>query len=114
MGHCLFLRKGEVHTIPGKYELIVSASDSQGYLDTLIVQRGVLTVGGYTITGANTELQVDNPSLVITYKMTASISIPRTVKVNGTTIGTAGTAGDFLTTAITVQNGDTVTIEFTS
>lgn len=114
MGHCLMMRKGETHTIPGQYNITVSASDTQGYLNTLIVQRGVLTVGGYTITEANTELQVDGSSLVITYKMTDSISSPRTVKVNGASIGKAGAAGDVLTTTITVQNGDTVTIEFTS
>lgn len=110
----MFLRKGETHTVPGRYNIIVSASDSAGYLNAVIVTSGVLTVGGNIITGANTELENVGSPLTITYKLTASLSKARTMKVNGTAIGTAGTAGDFLTTTITVQNGDTVTIEFTS
>lgn len=112
MGHCLFMRKGETHTIPGQYNITVTVSDAQGYLNTLIVQRGVLTVAGQEIKTERTELVVDNTAVIVAYKMTGSISTARTMKINGEAIGTIGTAGDSLTKTILVQNGDTIVIEF--
>lgn len=113
MGHVLFLRKGSVHTEPGKRSIIVQASDTQGYLNAIINTNGVLTVGGYTITGANTEIEV-NRNVAITYKLTAGLSIARTMKVNESAIGSVGSAGDYLSTTVTVSNGDTVKIEFSA
>ena len=98
----------------GNNSITVAVSDSAGYLNVIIGTSGVLTVGGHTITAANTELSGMNATIEITYRLTASLSKARTMKVNGTAIGTAGTAGDTLTTTIAVQNGDTITIEFTS
>lgn len=114
MGRCLFMRKGETHIAPGDKpcNIIVSVSDSSGYLDTLISLRGTLIVDGNTISGENTELTTKSKKIEITYTMTGSISSPRTVTVNGVVIGIAGSAGDSLSTTITVSEGDTVEIQF--
>ena len=113
MGKCLFMRKGETHTVPGKScNIIVSVNDIPGYLDVMINQKGILSVDGNTIVGANTEMTTKSSKVSITYTMTGSISSPRTVTVNGVVIGTAGSAGDSLSTTIDVSDGDTITIIF--
>ena len=113
MGRCLFMRKGSVHTVPGKScNIIVSVTDIPGYLDVIIKQKGVLTVDGNTISGENTEMTTKSSEVSITYTMTGSISSSRTGTVNGVVIGTAGSAGDSLSTTIDVSDGDTITIIF--
>ena len=113
MGKCLFMRKGETHTPPDtSCNIIVSVNDIPGYLDVMINQKGILSVDGNTIVGANTELKTRSSKVSITYTMTGSISSPRTVTVNGVVIGTAGSAGDSLSTTIDVSDGDTITITF--
>ena len=113
MGRCLFMRKGKTHTVPDtSCNIIVSVDDISGYLDVLINQRGILSVDGNAIVGANTELKTQSSEVSITYTMTGSISSPRTVTVNGVVIGTAGSAGDSLSTTIDVSDGDTITITF--
>ena len=113
MGKCLFMRKGETHTVPDtSCNIIVSVDDIPGYLDVIINQKGILSVDGNTIVGANTELKTQSSKVSITYTMTGSISSPRTVTVNGVVIGVAGSAGDSLSTTIDVSDGDTITIIF--
>lgn len=114
MGKVLFMRKGDTHTAPGDKpcNIIVSVTDTSGYLSTLIQQKGILSVDGNTITGENTELTTQSSKVAIIYTMTGSISSPRTVTVNGVVIGTAGSAGDSLSTTIDVSEGDTITIKF--
>lgn len=116
MGRCLFMRKGETHAAPGDKpcNIIVSVTDTAGYLSTLINQIGILSVDGNTIAGENTELTTQSSKVAIIYTMTGSVSVPRTVTVNGVAIGTAGNAGDSLSTTIPVSEGDTITITFSA
>ena len=114
MGRCLFMRKGNFLKSPGdkSCNIIVSVDDIPGYLDVMINQKGILSVDGNTIVGANTEMTTKSSKVSITYTMTGSISSSRTVTVNGVVIGTAGSAGDSLSTTIDVSDGDTITITF--
>ena len=58
----------------GNNSITVAVSDSAGYLNVIIGTSGVLTVGGHTITAANTELSGMNANIEITYRLTARLS----------------------------------------
>ena len=96
---------------PSLVDITVSVSDEGNSLSGMLSTKGVLTVASNKITSSSTSLTV-SPKVEVSYTLTSSLAVARTVVVNDITLGTASASGDTLSTTVDVSNGDTITILF--
>lgn len=92
----------------------VSFSDAGGATDRFLGELGVLTVGGITISAAESDitLPAGTSTVTVEYKLTTALSNKRKVLVNGATVGNIQGENSPITTDIAVSDGDTITVRF--
>lgn len=91
----------------------VAVSDSQGDVDTLLNISGLLTVSGHNVGQSSEPVIVPGGNAVVSYTLSADISVPRSFAVNGTSFGVVSAAGDTVSANIPVVSGSEITIVFT-
>ena len=91
----------------------VEATDGVGELEQLLTSLGTLTVTGQPVSEASASLSVHIGSAEVRYTLASDLTTPRTVTVNGVTVGTVSVAGDTVATVLSVTNGSHVAVDFT-
>lgn len=113
MGKVLYMRKGETHTLPAAMKTVtVNVTDSASAVSILLTTVGELTVGGTKITLASQAVELKTSTALVKYTLTSNISTPRTVVINGTTLGTISTKGASVSLNVPIVNGGTITVAF--
>jgi hypothetical protein len=97
----------------GYLTIYVNTLDAVGDIAALLQYYGSLTVNGQKITAGNMCIAVAAGAVKVEYTLAAALPTARTVTANGTTMGKVSTAGQSVSTTLTVEDGGTVVVNFT-
>ena len=113
MGKAIFMRKGAVHTVPSTERLVTfDVVDHGNALATMLGTVGKLTANDIEITASPLAIAFKISEVTVRYVLNRSITVARTIVVNGTVLGTVSAAGDSVSGTVHILNDDTVFIVF--
>lgn len=92
--------------------VVVTVSDALGELDRLY-SAGALMVAGRLVTSDNASIVVTGGSAEISYTLNTSLATARSLRVNGSAVGTVSAMGSRASTTVPVKTGSVIEIEFT-
>lgn len=102
-----------LEALDGKTTISVVVTDYAEEADTLLNSVGTLTVAGRNIEQVNAAVTVSVGNVTISYTLNSDIDKPRTVSVNGASVGAVSVSGDIATATFAVTSGSEITISFT-
>ena len=98
----------------GYITIYVGVTDSGGAIRDLLQGAGTLTVNGQRITSSGAKIAVATGAVQVVYTLASDLATARTVTANGVAMGTVSTAGQSVSGSVSVADGGTVTIAFTT
>lgn len=97
---------------PTTYTISITVTDSASVSSLLMA--GALSVAGTQVTDANAQITTTLNTIAVSFTLTKTIEIARSMSVNGVDIGHVEQEGDSVSTTLSAQDGMTIAVAFTN